>query len=321
MQSGFEPAVHGIIARLGQAPPNFHQFVVFVATETAGGGVPAADVAAVMKAQWLPRMMLAAVFVVIGQCLTAAAIGTGTFIPSCVGNDQCPLHSYCSLQHGARCEPCGNSNPLPYQEGAGGEGYNHPWTENFVGFNASYVSELCSAPREQSVDTYGGIVWIPASVQRWCEQCVHPIDAAVKDTSQWTIKANSRASMGLFDWFALIFTTFVVAFTISGELRDIQLCGLAVARAGKRLDDGPWRTTLRLLCGARRYVFLPTLVSTIPTLVLYRGGDALSVCFNAVAVLFLTEIECVINSTIQCSGDKKHRMILPVERFTCRLVH
>jgi hypothetical protein len=36
-----------------------------------------------------------------------------------------------------------------------------------------------------------------------------------------------------------------------------------------------------------QWVFLPTLVTTIPALVAVKGGDALSVCFNTVAVLFL----------------------------------
>jgi hypothetical protein len=292
-QSEFEPAVHGIIARLTEAPPNFHQFVVFVATETAGGQT---DAGAAIKAQWLPRMMLAAVVIVVGQCATAAAIGTSTFIPSCMSNDQCPAHSFCSLQHGDRCDPCGNSNPFPRQFDEQGGVYNRPWEDNFVGFNLSTVYKLCSAPREvlpdrsdPDMDKY----WRAANVQRWCEKCVHPIDGTVKNTFEKVIKANSRAAMALFDWFALAFTSFVVASTLAGELRDIQLCVLAIARAGDRLAQGPWRARLVLLCGVRRYVFLPMLVSTIPTLVLYRGGDALSVCFNAVAVLFLTEIECV----------------------------
>ena len=36
-----------------------------------------------------------------------------------------------------------------------------------------------------------------------------------------------------------------------------------------------------------QWAFLPTLVSSVPTLVAFKGGDSLSVCFNTVAVLFL----------------------------------
>ena len=42
----------------------------------------------------------------------------------------------------------------------------------------------------------------------------------------------------------------------------------------------------------RRWLFLPTLVTAVPFLVLYKGGDALSICFNTIAILFLTEVTC-----------------------------
>jgi hypothetical protein len=40
----------------------------------------------------------------------------------------------------------------------------------------------------------------------------------------------------------------------------------------------------------RRWLFLPALVAAVPALVLAKGGDALSVCFNTIAILFLTEV-------------------------------
>ena len=44
----------------------------------------------------------------------------------------------------------------------------------------------------------------------------------------------------------------------------------------------------------RRWVFLPVLVLTMPFLVLVKGGDALSVCFNTVAILFLCDIDNIL---------------------------
>ena len=35
---------------------------------------------------------------------------------------------------------------------------------------------------------------------------------------------------------------------------------------------------------------MPMLVGAVPVLVLVKGGDALSVCFNTIAILFLTEV-------------------------------
>ena len=36
---------------------------------------------------------------------------------------------------------------------------------------------------------------------------------------------------------------------------------------------------------------MPVLTSTVPTLIMFKGGDALSVCLNTVAVLFLCDVD------------------------------
>ena len=72
--------------------------------------------------------------------------------------------------------------------------------------------------------------------------------------------------------------------------QDIELCAMAIRHAGDRIAP-TYRFALSLLGGMRRWTFLPTLTLAAPWLVLYKGGDALSVCFNTVAVLFLCEID------------------------------
>lgn len=73
-------------------------------------------------------------------------------------------------------------------------------------------------------------------------------------------------------------------------MQDIKLCGMAIRQASDRIAPA-WRSALFLLGGMRRWVFLPTLIVVVPWLVLLKGGDALSVCFNTVAVLFLCELD------------------------------
>jgi hypothetical protein len=72
--------------------------------------------------------------------------------------------------------------------------------------------------------------------------------------------------------------------------QDIELCAMAIRHAGDRIAP-TYRFALSLLGGMRRWTFLPTMVMAAPWLVQYKGGDALSVCFNTVAVLFLCEID------------------------------
>ena len=104
------------------------------------------------------------------------------------------------------------------------------------------------------------------------------------------LAAANLAAMGPLDDIALVFASFIVAFTVVGELKDIELCSMAVAHAGDKLSKG-WRLALGFLLWMRRWVFLPALVMDVPMLVLLKGGDALSVCLNTVAILFMCDVD------------------------------
>ena len=54
-----------------------------------------------------------------------------------------------------------------------------------------------------------------------------------------------------------------------------------------------WRLAMFGLGFMRKFVFLPTLVAVIPTLVWFGGGDALSICFNTIAILVSAMINWV----------------------------
>jgi hypothetical protein len=155
------------------------------------------------------------------------------------------------------------------------------------------------------------------------ETCVHPIDGTVDPLTNFSLMAANVAAMGTLDWAALLFAASIAALVVVGELKvccfhsllslacsrsiclnigpsltkrarcnqDIALCAIAIAHAGDRLGRGSW-LALTLLGGVRRWVFLPVLVAAVPALVVIKGGDALSVCFNTIAILFLTEVKC-----------------------------
>jgi hypothetical protein len=77
------------------------------------------------------------------------------------------------------------------------------------------------------------------------------------------------------------------------RVQDIEVCNLAITHAGERLSSG-YRFALTLLGGVRRWLFLPALILAVPMMVKLKGGDALSVCLNTVAILFLAEIDNAI---------------------------
>ena len=128
------------------------------------------------------------------------------------------------------------------------------------------------------------------AVEFWCVRCFTvtlPGKDGIVDPMSLVMRATHEIdSMGAFDWMALFFSTTVVAFAVTSELQDIELCMVAVRNA-----KGGATTRVRFAMGAlrflRRYVFLNCLVASIPVLVWNQGADALSVCFNTVAVLFI----------------------------------
>jgi hypothetical protein len=106
--------------------------------------------------------------------------------------------------------------------------------------------------------------------------------------------AANLEMMGLWDWISLIFAIGVVSLTLVGEIKDIELVKIA-ARNADTLSPG-WRAAMCCLGLARRYLFLPFLLGTVPNLVLLKGSDALNVCTNTAAILFVSEIDNVLFS-------------------------
>ena len=83
------------------------------------------------------------------------------------------------------------------------------------------------------------------------------------------------------DWLAFAFACTVVSFQVVGELKDISLCMISLDHLPDIDRVTPaWRYGLAAINLVRRWVFLTLLVITVPLLVVYKGGDALSVCFN-----------------------------------------
>ena len=75
-----------------------------------------------------------------------------------------------------------------------------------------------------------------------------------------------------------------------GPVQDVEICTLAIRDAGDKIAQHK-RYALMALNFVRRWTFLPGLVAVTPMLVVTKGGDSLSVCFNSVALLFICEMD------------------------------
>lgn len=274
----FEGAINAVVARWTEAPTNWHQSTAYFAV------LPREDEDAGRR--W--NAMLGGVLMVIAQCMAVVGLFVGTFIPSCMSNDQCEQKgTFCWLGRTDRCDKCGSATPLVVETGV-----NDPDAADFVGFNTTAVAEICRNPVDVVQINNGGFedIYPRAAVASWCAACVHPLDMSVDPVTEQSVARAEFDAMATFDWIALLFAAFMVALAVIGELKDIELVDLAVRRAEDKLEQR-WVLALRLLGGVRRWLFLPTLVMAVPFIVLMKGGDALSVCFNTVALLFLCDID------------------------------
>lgn len=288
----------GVFAKLSEASPNWHSAnIFFLVSEN-------------QQDQYMKKHMLlftlVAYLMVLFQCLTAVAATAGAAVPSCMVSDQCfQKGMFCNAGLG-RCSYCGSTVPLPLQTDAVGNTYNHFRDRNFAGYNVSAARDLCTTINSPSFRYHSDDVAVLGSaatgaemsfstgtVSAWCDACFFETTGDL-DTLTFTILCqNNVAMMGPFDWASLIFASYVIGLSIAGELRDIEICAKALRDAtGDHLSKA-WHVTLLLKAGIRHWVFLPAFLLITPILVALRGGDALSVCMNTVALLFLSEVDTV----------------------------
>ena len=93
----------------------------------------------------------------------------------------------------------------------------------------------------------------------------------------------------------LVFASFFVSLALANEMRDVQLCALMRRERREVMNDHgrcSWHVAVLWTIEAlRRYGVLTFVSGAVMQLAIFRGADSLSVCLNAVAVLFLLEID------------------------------
>lgn len=98
--------------------------------------------------------------------------------------------------------------------------------------------------------------------------------------------------MGWIDWVALVLASYIVGITVAGEIKDIRICSLATTKAVDVIGVR-YQHALATLSALRRWVFLTLFGWIVPSLIGLKGGDALNICFNTIAITFLAEVDNV----------------------------
>lgn len=99
-----EKVVKDLFARLAEAPPNLHQFIVFLASSRAEKD------SATKKL--LPWMIAGSVLMVLVQAAVSAGVLVGTAVPTCATNAHCTSGTYCHIGGRDRCNYCGSTSPI-----------------------------------------------------------------------------------------------------------------------------------------------------------------------------------------------------------------
>ena len=96
---------------------------------------------------------------------------------------------------------------------------------------------------------------------------MHPLDLTVDELTSKGLVAANVVAMKITDFVALFFCVLIVAFKVVAELKDIELCCVAIRRSRANLSLG-WHFVLMLIMGMRRWTFLPCLTVVVPMLVM-----------------------------------------------------
>ena len=108
-------------------------------------------------------------------------------------------------------------------------------------------------------------------------------------------KEQAIAKMRGVDWIALAMASVLVGVYCAGEIRDIKLVEFLL---NQRITKSPTGASvghvLFALNSTRQFGLLPLLTGAISNLVIYRGSDVMSICFNCLAALFVLEIDNAI---------------------------
>ena len=256
VQSTFQKMLERVT---GGGAPCFHQALVFFAASAKGS----------KDAEHRWKALCGSTLMVLGQCMVVVGVAMGSEKPSCSTNDQCQDGMYCTITGRQRCDYCGYV-PLPNTL------QTFDPTTGITGPNATVIEDECAVPTDHiKAGEHGeGILLSASQIGSWCDSCKR--DGTYDKMTDESLISDNVAAMAPFDWAAVFFTTVVVSFTVVAELKDVTIVNLAIRHADDKLNLG-WRMVLASLAGLRRRLFLPALVGVIPTLIVLKGGDALSV--------------------------------------------
>ena len=120
------------------------------------------------------------------------------------------------------------------------------------------------------------------------------------------------------DWAALLLAAVVVSYGVFGEIRDATLCRFALQRICDEREVGrAWPWALHTLNYLRLFALAPYIIGCVMGLVVVETGNSIAICLNAVAILFLVEIDNLafthaLDESLRIEAEQHGRILLTV---------
>jgi len=169
-------------------------------------------------------------------------------------------------------------------------------TGRFVNNTWGIIEEYTCCPKGSPTVAYWTTFSCPED-DTLCSGCYDPVTHSF--STKVTEVEENRSAMIWTDWAAVTLSSVVLAFMVSKEVQQDTFCELfrkklvteADQRFGLTLLQSLWFWLDRFKNCAFRFTVLPLTSNAAIYLVIYRGGDAMTVCFNTLGVLFVFEFD------------------------------
>ena len=218
------------------------------------------------KEQQRTLFAASSVIIVLIQFFTALAVMISIYNPTCLGNSECTPGRWCS----SRAESCMLCEQSEYQPLCLG---------GISSKNNSTTRVIANHSRQIDIDLM-------------CGGCIDE-DGKLKTNSMWLRRRVRR--MRLLDVTATLFALIVVSMAIINEVRDINLCRLAQLQYERQHATLKihilWKVLLTSLSFVRLHVTVPMMVGSQDYMLSYGGMDAVSICMNSIALVFILDID------------------------------
>ena len=262
MRSVVQPAeaVTGTSGASIAPPENFHQAAHAVLLDDA------------QPASIRFLALFSSAIIVALQLVTLMAAYRSNTSGSCLTNDHCYTRgTYCRASISI-CDDC-KFGPDPIAA---------------CGPNVTAEAWLASLP-PRSLTT--SMAWDGPTTADYAPHCSACVDADGRYIWASTVFYKNVKVMGLRDWLGLTVVSAIIGLFVAREVRDVKLCEVL---ARSRSTGIGWQLSVGFVSSVRQIAVVASLELSVLMSVFSVGGGVLSVCLNAVALLFLLEIDDIL---------------------------